>query len=105
VAGIKVPIIAGIMPITSQKGMIRMAELALGARFPAKLLREMHRIRSDEEAEQVGSHWATEQVMDLIDHKVRGIHFYTLNKSQATLRIYRSLGIPSSDCLQRHFSY
>ena len=105
VAGIKVPIIAGIMPITSQKGMIRMAELALGARFPAKLLREMHRIQSDKEAEQVGTHWATEQVMDLIDHKVRGIHFYTLNKSQATLKIYRSLGIPSSDCLQRHFSF
>ena len=105
VAGITVPIIAGIMPITSQKGMVRMAELALGARFPAKLLREMHRVHSDEDAEQVGSHWATEQVMDLIDHKVRGIHFYTLNKSQATLRIYRSLGIPSSDRLQQHFPY
>ena len=34
-AGIKVPIVAGIMPITSKAGMIRMAELALGARFPA----------------------------------------------------------------------
>jgi methylenetetrahydrofolate reductase (NADPH) len=105
VAGITVPIIAGIMPITSQKGMVRMAELALGARFPARLLREMERIQSDEEAEQVGSHWATEQVMDLIEHKVRGIHFYTLNKSQATLRIYRSLGIQSSDRLQQHFPY
>ena len=105
VAGIKVPIIAGIMPITSLKGMVRMAELALGARFPAKLLREMHRVHNDEEAEQMGSHWATEQVMDLIEHKVRGIHFYTLNKSQATLRIYRSLGITSSDRFPQHFSY
>nr|NIO10714.1 methylenetetrahydrofolate reductase [NAD(P)H] [Deltaproteobacteria bacterium] len=87
------------------KGMLRMAELALGARFPAKLLREMHRVKSDEEAEQVGSHWATEQVMDLVDHKVRGIHFYTLNKSQATLRIYRSLGIPSSDRFQQQITY
>ncbi len=85
--------------------MLRMAELALGARFPAKLLREMHRVKSDEEAEQVGSHWATEQVMDLVDHKVRGIHFYTLNKSQATLRIYRSLGIPSSDRFQQQITY
>ena len=105
VIGIKVPIIAGIMPITTRKGMVRMAELALGARFPAKLLREMDRTQDDEEAEQVGTHWATEQVMDLIDHKVRGIHFYTLNKSQATLRIYRSLGIPSSDCIQRNIPY
>ncbi|WP_447971162.1 methylenetetrahydrofolate reductase [NAD(P)H] [Nitrospira sp. M1] len=104
-AGIKVPIIAGIMPITSRKGMRRMAELALGARFPAKLLRAMERAETDEQAEHVGIHWATEQVHDLIDNKVRGIHFYTLNKSKATLRIYQSLGIRSSDCFQQHFPY
>lgn len=104
-AGIKVPIIAGIMPITSRKGMGRMAELALGARFPAKLLRAMERTETDEHAEHVGIHWATEQVHDLIDNKVRGIHFYTLNKSKATLRIYQSLGIRSSDCFQQHFPY
>ena len=104
-AGIKVPIIAGIMPITSRKGMKRMAELALGARFPAKLLRDMERAEDDEQAEQVGTHWATEQVNNLIEQKVRGIHFYTLNKSKATLRIYGSLGIPSSDCLQQNIPY
>src|SRR5437870_1212915 len=42
-AGIKVPIVAGIMPITSKSGMLRMAELALGARFPAALLRALNR--------------------------------------------------------------
>ena len=104
-AGIKVPIIAGIMPITSRKGMKRMAELALGARFPAKLLRDMECAEDDEQAEQVGTHWATEQVNNLIEQKVRGIHFYTLNKSKATLRIYRSLGIPSSDRLQQNIPY
>ena len=104
-AGIKVPIIAGIMPITSRKGMKRMAELALGARFPAKLLRDMERAEDDDQAEQVGTHWATEQVNNLIEQKVRGIHFYTLNKSKATLRIYRSLGIPSSDCFQQNIPY
>ena len=100
VVGIKVPIIAGIMPITSRKGMARMSELALGARFPAKLLRAMERAESDVSAEHVGIHWATEQVRDLIDHKVKGIHFYTLNKSKATLKIYESLGIHSSESLQ-----
>ncbi|WP_454062594.1 methylenetetrahydrofolate reductase [NAD(P)H] [Candidatus Nitrospira salsa] len=104
-AGIKVPIIAGIMPITSRKGMGRMSELALGARFPGKLLRAMERAETDDQAEHVGIHWATEQVHDLIDNKVRGIHFYTLNKSKATLRIYQSLGIRSSDCFQQHFPY
>jgi len=101
VVGIKVPIIAGIMPITSRKGMARMSELALGARFPAKLLRAMERAENDEAAERVGIHWATEQVRDLIDNKVKGIHFYTLNKSKATLKIYESLGVQSSEGLQQ----
>ena len=80
--------------------MARMSELALGARSPAKLLRAIDRAESDAYAEQVGIHWATEQVVDLIDHRVRGIHFYTLNRSKATLKIYESLGIRSSDSLQ-----
>src|SRR5262249_45002747 len=42
-AGIRVPILAGIMPITSRKGMESMAELALGARFPARLLKAVDR--------------------------------------------------------------
>src|SRR5215204_1665940 len=46
-AGIKVPIVAGIMPITSKGGMVRMAELALGARVPAKLLRAVGRCSDD----------------------------------------------------------
>jgi len=100
VAGIHIPIIAGIMPITSRKGMVRMSELALGARIPAKLFRAMERAEHDVAAERVGIHWATEQVRDLIDHKVKGIHFYTLNKSKATLKIYESLGVHSSDSLQ-----
>ena len=101
VAGIKVPIIAGIMPITSRKGMRRMSELALGARFPAKLLRAMDRADDDIAAERVGIHWATEQVRDLIDNKVNGIHFYTLNKSKATLKIYKYLGVQTSEGLQQ----
>lgn len=95
-AGIKVPIIAGIMPITSQHGMVRMAELAAGARLPARLLRAVERAGSDEYIQKVGVHWATEQVRDLIDNNVRGIHFYTLNNSHETLKIYESLGVRDS---------
>ncbi len=101
IAGIKVPIIAGIMPVTSRKGFARMAELALGVRFPAKLLRAVSRAQDDEYVEKVGIHWATEQVRDLIDRNVAGIHFYTLNRSKPTLKIYDSLGITSSDSLRR----
>ncbi len=93
-AGIKVPIIAGVMPATSLKGMKRMAELALGARFPAALMRAVQRCGDDEEAmKRVGIHWATEQCRDLLDRRVAGIHFYTLNQSDATRQIYATLGI------------
>lgn len=101
-AGITVPILAGIMPITSLKGMKRMAELALGARFPARLLKALARAEDDDHAAKVGVHWATEQVRDLIDNNVRGVHFYTLNKSQATLQIYENLGVTNSRSLIDH---
>jgi methylenetetrahydrofolate reductase (NADPH) len=93
IAGIRVPIIAGIMPVGSLKGMQRMAELALGARFPARLIKSLQRAKDDEYVERVGIHWATEQVRDLIDQGAKGVHFYTLNRSRATLTIYETLGL------------
>jgi methylenetetrahydrofolate reductase (NADPH) len=100
-AGIKVPILAGIMPVTSRKSMQRIPEMALGARYPARLLRALARAETDEHFEKVGVHWATEQVRDLLDHGVRGVHFYTLNRSKATLRIYDALGVTNSAGLMR----
>lgn len=91
-AGISVPILAGIMPITSLSGLKRMAELALGARIPAKLLRAVQRAEDDKAIERIGIHWTTEQVFDLYDHNVKGIHFYTLNRSRPTLKVYEILG-------------
>lgn len=96
-AGIRVPIIAGIMPVTSLSGMERMADLALGARFPAPLIRALNRAGGSEDAvRRVGIHWATEQCRDLLDHRVQGIHFYTLNRSTATREIYKTLGVQDS---------
>jgi methylenetetrahydrofolate reductase (NADPH) len=100
-AGIRIPIVAGIMPITSKDNLSRMAELALGARYPAKLLRAIDRCGDDPEAvAKVGIHWATEQCRDLLDNRVRGLHFYTLNRSDATRRIYENLGVKDSDGLR-----
>lgn len=96
-AGIRVPIVAGVMPIQSVAGMKRMSELALGMRFPAPLLRMVRRTDGSNEAiKRVGVHWATEQCRDLLDHRVSGIHFYTLNTSTATLEIYKTLGVRDS---------
>lgn len=96
-AGVRVPIIAGVMPVTSLTGMRRMADLALGSRFPAPLVRAINRTGGDEEAvKRVGVHWATEQCRDLLDHEVAGVHFYTLNRSTATREIYANLGVRDS---------
>jgi methylenetetrahydrofolate reductase (NADPH) len=104
-AGINVPIVAGIMPITSITGMKRMSELAAGARFPAKLLRSLRRCQDDPESvARVGIHYASEQCHDLLEHKVRGIHFYTLNRSHATRRIFESLGLKHSHLKEAHLA-
>ncbi|BAM03532.1 methylenetetrahydrofolate reductase [NAD(P)H] [Phycisphaera mikurensis] len=102
-AGVGVPIVAGIMPITSAKGMRRMAELAAGSRYPASLLKSVKRAVDaaspageravDDAVSDIGVHWATEQSRDLLDHGVAGLHYYTLNRSDATRKVYKSLGI------------
>ena len=99
-AGIKVPIVAGIMPISSKAGMVTMAEMAAGARYPAKLLKAVSRCADDAAVARVGISWATEQCADLLHNNVRGIHFYTLNKSDATRQIYQNLGVADSAALR-----
>ncbi len=92
--GIQVPIIAGIMPVTSASGMNRMAELSAGTNFPARLLKAMLRAGGDKASlERVGINYASQQCSELLDAEVDGIHFYTLNRSKATLEIYRNLGL------------
>jgi methylenetetrahydrofolate reductase (NADPH) len=100
-AGVHIPIIAGIMPITSISGLKRMAELAGGARFPAKLLCALQPCQKDPEmVRHVGIQYALEQCHDLMANHVAGIHFYTLNQSDATRMIFDSLGIPRHRNLQ-----
>lgn len=92
-SGIKVPIIAGIMPVSTRTGMLRMAELAAGARFPARLLKALARAESDETVARVGVQWASEQISDLLSNKVAGIHLYTLNTSSSSIEICEALGL------------
>jgi methylenetetrahydrofolate reductase (NADPH) len=100
-AGIRVPILAGIMPVTSRENLVRMAEMALGARVPARLLRHIGRCEDAESVAKVGIHWATEQCRDLLDNQVRGVHFYTLNRSDATRKIYENLGAKDSSSFRK----
>lgn len=96
-AGIRIPILAGMMPVLSMANLERMAELAACTQIPAKLLRALQRCQGDTEGlERVGIHWATQQCLELLDHGVRGIHFYTLNRSAATREIFRNLGVKTA---------
>ncbi len=90
-AGITVPIIPGIMPVTTKKGLLRMSELALGARIPAILLKKVLEAPHDAEVAKIGVEWATEQVRKLIDNNIKGIHFYTLNNAEATRQIFQNI--------------
>ena len=66
-------------------------ELALGARIPAPLLSKVINAANDTEVASIGIEWATNQVQELIDHHIKGIHFYTLNMADATLRIFNNI--------------
>jgi len=100
-AGIRVPILAGVMPVLSTANLERMAELAACTHIPAKLLRALQRCGDDADGvERVGIHWATQQCLELLDHGVRGIHFYTLNRSAATREIFRNLGLKTAASLR-----
>jgi len=91
-AGIDIPIVAGVMPVTTKKGMVRMAELAAGARFPAKLQRLLSNAENDD-ITALGVDYATKQCEELIQEGIPGIHFYTLNKSTATQKVVSNLGL------------
>jgi methylenetetrahydrofolate reductase (NADPH) len=89
--GIDVPIIPGIMPITSVSQIERVTSLC-GASIPKRLQRELE-LRADQPdaAEAFGIAYATLQCADLLRHGAPGIHFYTLNRSPATRAILSAL--------------
>ncbi len=88
-SGIKVPIIAGIMPILSAKQVKRFTDMC-GATIPPDLLRKIEAVEDDVEAvRHIGMYHTTQQCLDLLGHDVAGVHFYTLNRSTATRAIYQ----------------
>jgi methylenetetrahydrofolate reductase (NADPH) len=91
-AGIKVPIVAGIMPISNVSQIKRFVTMC-GAKIPMPLLKKLEKIEADADAVyQAGIEYAVNQCRDLIFHDVAGMHFYTLNKSRATTDIVQQLG-------------
>ncbi|HET9897145.1 MAG TPA: methylenetetrahydrofolate reductase [NAD(P)H] [Streptosporangiaceae bacterium] len=91
--GCNVPIIAGIMPITSVRMIDNIITLS-GARFPRDLADQL-RAHSDDRAtvRKIGVEYAAGMCQRLLDEGVPGLHFYTLNGSRATGEIYEMLGL------------
>lgn len=90
-AGIGVPIVPGIMPITNVEQVRRFTSMC-GASIPQSLLDELDRLRDSEDAVlSLGVAYATAQCLDLLQRGAPGIHFYTLNKSSATRTILTAL--------------
>ena len=93
--GINVPIIPGLMPVTSLSQIKRITSMC-GSDLPQQFVDELGKSDDAEWQTNVGIDFATEQVQDLISNGVAGLHFYVLNKSEATLRVAKRVGSPFS---------
>ncbi len=90
-AGIDVPIEAGIMPVVNKSQIERMVSLC-GASLPTKFRRIMDKYEDRPEAmHDAGIAYAVDQIVDLLTQGVDGIHLYTMNKPDVAYKIHRSI--------------
>ena len=95
-AGVDIPILPGIMPITNLGQIRRMAELS-GREVPTEVVERVARHEGDPEAVRAaGIEVASELCENLLEGGAPGLHFYTLNRSKATREIYANLRLPVS---------
>lgn len=93
-AGIRVPILPGILPVTNLAQIQRIASLC-SARLPSDFSAALQQSADSPEGQfAVGVEFATRQVRELVDGGVAGVHFYVLNKSPATAGVLRSVDLP-----------
>ncbi len=96
-AGIMVPIVAGIMPVTNAKQMERIYKLSQ-AHLPYRFVALLDKFKDNPAAmRQAGLAYATDQIIDLIASGINNIHVYTMNKPQTAIELQNSLSeiIPS----------
>ena len=91
VAGINVPIEAGIMPVVNKRQIERMVSLC-GVKLPKKFVTMMERYENNPEAmRDAGIAYAVDQIVDLIAQGVDGIHLYTMNNPYIARKIYAAI--------------
>lgn len=92
-AGISVPIVPGIMPITNYRGIVRFSELC-GAEIPRWIEKHLQTYEQDpEQLKAFGAEVVTQLCERLLAGGAPGLHFYTLNQSKPTLRLWNNLGL------------
>ncbi len=92
-AGINIPVVPGIMPITNYRGLVRFSSNC-GADIPRWVLKHLETYENDPESlKAFGDEVVTNLCQRLLDGGAPGLHFYTLNQSLPTLRIWRNLGL------------
>ena len=90
-AGITNPVIPGILPITNYKQVDRMVELC-GVDVPLKLKERLEKFKNDKNAiMEIGINYTSYQVEELLKNGIKGLHFYTLNKSTPTIQILENI--------------
>ncbi|MBR4306252.1 MAG: methylenetetrahydrofolate reductase, partial [Ruminiclostridium sp.] len=91
IAGVEVPISAGIMPITSKKQIERMVTMC-GASLPPKFVKMLQRYENNREALiDAGIAYAVDQIIDLISNGVEGIHLYSMNNPYVAKKVYEAI--------------
>lgn len=95
--GISIPVLPGILPVTSLGAVPRMA--TMGAPVPPDMVELLEQAGDAQSVRATGIEIATKLCQDLLDAGAPGLHFYTLNTSQATREIYSNLGLRASAIL------
>jgi methylenetetrahydrofolate reductase (NADPH) len=94
-AGIRIPIVPGLLPVLSFAQIRRITSLC-GASLPGDLVSALEAGGEDEQAQfEVGVEFATRQTQELLDAGVPGIHFYVLNRAEATRRVLGDVTLPA----------
>jgi len=90
---IDIPTVAGILPVISYEGLIRMIKLS-GIKPSKKVMETFEKYKnSKEDIIKAGIEQATVQTEDLIKNGAAGIHFYTLNKAKSTVEVLKNTGL------------
>jgi len=92
--GVAIPIVPGLMPMTDYGQVVRFSQFC-GAELPLWLRKRMEALRHDAPGqEELGIEIATRQAEELLRNGAPGLHMYTLNRAEPTLRIFDQLGLP-----------